>query len=136
VSQCVPLYTLLSTHLYLQMFIAVSPWSGSRPRASATLSILILTGTPLRYPVVALCHRDPAALDLQDWPFHVFQQFIDGVDVGVDQLKSTGSGPGGSWSAHQLSYAQTTRMSPLALPWLAHPIPLLARGKLITSSDL
>ena len=25
----------------------------------------ILTGTPLGYPVVALCHGDPAALDLQ-----------------------------------------------------------------------
>ena len=28
----------------------------------------ILLGIPLR--VVALCHGDPAALDLEDWPFH------------------------------------------------------------------
>ncbi|KAL6037913.1 hypothetical protein STEG23_003322, partial [Scotinomys teguina] len=35
-------------------------------------------------PVVALSRGDPAALDLQDWPFHI--QIIDGVDVGVDQL--------------------------------------------------
>jgi hypothetical protein len=35
-------------------------------------------GIPLRNPVVALCHGDPAALDLQDLPFHTFQQFIDG----------------------------------------------------------
>jgi hypothetical protein len=35
-------------HLYLQVFVAVSHWS-----------------------VVALCHRDPAALDLQDWFLHM-----------------------------------------------------------------
>jgi hypothetical protein len=29
----------------------------------------ILTGTPLGYSVAALCHGDPAALVLQDWPF-------------------------------------------------------------------
>ena len=39
-SQCVPQYIPLSTHLYLQMFIAMSHWSGLRPLASATLSIL------------------------------------------------------------------------------------------------
>ena len=33
-------YTLLPTHLHLQMFIAMSHWSGSRPLASATPSIL------------------------------------------------------------------------------------------------
>lgn len=31
---------------------------------------LILIRNLLRYPVGALCHRDPASLDLQDWPFH------------------------------------------------------------------
>ena len=40
VSQCVPQYIPLSTHLHLQMFIAVSHWSGSRHLASATPSIL------------------------------------------------------------------------------------------------
>jgi hypothetical protein len=30
----------------------------------------ILIGTPHGPPVVALFHRDPAALDLQDWPLH------------------------------------------------------------------
>ena len=39
----------------------------------------MLKGTPLRYPVVALCHGGPAALDLQDQPLHVLQQFIDEV---------------------------------------------------------
>jgi hypothetical protein len=32
----------------------------------------ILMGTPPGYPVVALCHGDPAALDQYDWPFHIF----------------------------------------------------------------
>jgi hypothetical protein len=47
-------------------------------------------GTPLRYPVVALCRGDPAALDLQHWPFLVLQQFISGVNVRVDQFKDLG----------------------------------------------
>jgi hypothetical protein len=40
VPQCAPHYTLLSTLLCLQMSIAMTPWSGTRPLASATLSIL------------------------------------------------------------------------------------------------
>jgi len=48
----------------------------------------IVTGAPLRYPVFALCHGGPSALDLQDWPFHTLQQIIDGVDIGVGQLKA------------------------------------------------
>lgn len=36
----------------------------------------------------ALCHGDPAALHLQDWPFHALQQFIPEVDVGMGQLKA------------------------------------------------
>ena len=35
------------------------------------------------YPIVALCHRDPAALDQPGTPYHVFQQFTDDVDLGV-----------------------------------------------------
>ena len=46
--------------------------------------------------MVALCHGDPAALDLQDWPLSELQQFIDGVDVGVGQFKALGLGVGGS----------------------------------------
>lgn len=61
------------------MFIVKSHWSGSRPRVSATLSID--AGLPLRHPVVALCHGDPVALDLQGWSLHVLQQITEGVDV-------------------------------------------------------
>jgi len=44
------------------MFTAMSHWSGLRPLVSATPSILDPHYDPLRYPVVALCHGDPAAL--------------------------------------------------------------------------
>jgi hypothetical protein len=46
----------------------------------------ISPGSSLRllgYPIVALCHGDPAALDLQNWPLHTLQQLIDEVDVGI-----------------------------------------------------
>ena len=56
--------------------------------AFTTLSILNLTGTPLKYTVVALCHGDPVALNLSDPALHVLQQFINGVDVGVSQFKA------------------------------------------------
>ena len=52
----------------------------------------ILTGTPLGYPVVGLCHEDPTTLVLKIWTLHELQlqlqlQLICGVDVGVGQLK-------------------------------------------------
>ena len=56
----------------------------------------VLTGTPLRYPVVALCHGDPAALDELDQSCHVLQQFIDEVDAEVGQLKALDLSLGGS----------------------------------------
>lgn len=87
--QCVPRYTLLSTHLYLQMIIAMSHWS-------VTLLILDSHRTPLRYPIVAPCHGYPAALDLQARPFHMLQQIIDGVDAGVGEPKALDLGLGGS----------------------------------------
>lgn len=49
--------------------------------------------TPLVYPVVALCHRDPVALDLQVWPLHTLQRFIDDTDVRV----ASGPGSGPEW---------------------------------------
>ena len=39
-SQCVPQYARLSTLLYVQMFIVMHYWSGSKPLASATPPIL------------------------------------------------------------------------------------------------
>ena len=48
----------------------------------------ILPRMHLRYPVVALCHGDPAALEEQHWSIHLLQQFIAGVDDGVGQVKA------------------------------------------------
>lgn len=70
------MYTLLC----LQMFIAVSHWFGLRPLAFAILSILD--------PVHALSCGDLRALVLRDQALHALQQFTDGVDVGVGQLKA------------------------------------------------
>lgn len=65
-SQCVPQYIPLSTHLHLQMFIAMSHWSGSRPLASVTLSILDphQGSSHIESPPVVLCHGDLEALGL------------------------------------------------------------------------
>jgi hypothetical protein len=43
-------------------------------------------------PAVALGHGASAALDLWDPPLQTPQQFIDRVDVGVDQLRALGLG--------------------------------------------
>ena len=66
--------------------------------------------TPLGYPVVALlCHRNPAPLDQQNWPFHVPQQFTDDVDFRVGQPK-----------AMDLGMGDTEHVSLLVLPYLYH----------------
>ena len=54
----------------------------------------MLTETPLRYSTAALCHEDPASLDLQNWLLYVRQLFIDGVAVALGQLKALGLGLG------------------------------------------
>lgn len=56
--------------------------------------IQMLSRTPPGCPVVAGCRGDPEALPLQEQPLHTLQQLLDGVDAGVCQLKSPGSGPG------------------------------------------
>jgi hypothetical protein len=43
-------YTLLPKHLYLQMSVAMSHWSGSRPRVLLHHQYWIFTGNPLGYP--------------------------------------------------------------------------------------
>jgi hypothetical protein len=84
VSQCVP-QSLPSTHLYLQKFTAMSHglW------LLLNQQYRILPRTPLRDPVVALCHGDPAALDLQGQQFHMLQQFSG---VGIGQFKALALG--------------------------------------------
>lgn len=53
----------------------------------------ILTSTPLRI----LCPGDPAALLLQAWSLHLLQQFLDRVDVRVNQLKALYLSLDGTW---------------------------------------
>lgn len=98
-------YTPLSTHLLWDLgFCDHQYW--------------ILSGTPSGYPVVVLSHGDPAALNQQDSPFHVPQQFTDNVDFGVGQLKSSGSRPlwqltqSACWHSlihHQGDFSSTSR---------------------------
>lgn len=83
---CITQYIPLPQQLNLQMFIAVSVWSGSRPLASITPSTLNPHWAPLGYSVI-LCSGDLPALDLQDPPLHRLQQFLVGADIGVDQLR-------------------------------------------------
>lgn len=54
-------------------------------RPLATLSLLGPTGL-LSGTLLLRCHGDSAALELQDWPLHMLEQFTDGVDGGVGQL--------------------------------------------------
>ena len=104
-SQCVPQYTPLSTHLHLQMFIAMTPWSGMRPLASATLSVLEPRWNSSHVPYCC-----PVS-----WRFysfgtaHTLQWFIDGVHVGVNQLKILDQVV--SWSIWQLLCDPTTLAS-------------------------
>ena len=46
--------------------------------------------------VFFFCHGDLAALDMQDWPPHILQQFTDGVDAGEFQFKALDLGPSDS----------------------------------------
>lgn len=59
------------------------------------------TNIPVGYPIAALCHRAPSALDLQVWHKLMIQQFINQTDIGVDLLS-----PG---SDHLISLMNTMR---------------------------
>ena len=80
----------------------------------------MLTRTPPSYPVVALCHGDPAALEQQDWPWHDSQSFTKDVDVGVGQLR-----------ALDLSWVVAVLVIVPSLPYLHHQgkFPSIALAK-------
>ena len=121
VSQGVTQYTLLPTHLYLRMFIALSHWSVSKPLASATVSIPDPRGKPCCFPV---SYRSSTPdRKLQDWPFHVPGDHNWNRCCGEEPTQSPGSGPGRelSESACQLAWIPTNRVFSPAPPWLAHP---------------
>jgi hypothetical protein len=127
VCHCVPLYIPLSTYLYLQMFIALSPWSGWRSLASVTLSILdphqdssrlsFCWSVPLRF-----CSLGSAGLALSSIPTILrWYRFWSGL------TQSSGSGPGWqlSWSLHHT-----------VLPYQYHQgeLPRTAPAKLLTTT--
>lgn len=87
VSQCVPQYTSLYTHLHSKVFSVINHWSGLRSLAFVSPSVLtLLTGPPPCYSA-SLFHGDPAALRQRDWPFHMLQQFADDEGLRVGQLQ-------------------------------------------------
>jgi hypothetical protein len=69
----------------------------------AILSILDPRGSPLGYSVVALCHRDSAALDLQDWPLSHAPAVRRWGSCWVGQLKALDLDLGGSWVSQSAS---------------------------------
>lgn len=91
-SQCVPRYTLLTTHLYLQMYIAMGLVQG----VWFCYTINIGSSPELLLDIPLFLCGASTALDLQVQPLHVLQQFMDEVDVGVDQLKALDLSLGGS----------------------------------------
>lgn len=77
-------------YLYLQIFFAKiiglirGLWFLLQYRCWA------LTGTPIGYPVVALCHGNFAVLGLLDWLLHMLLQIIDEVDIELKPVSEPG----------------------------------------------
>lgn len=93
-SQGITQYTLLSTLFYLQMFIAMSHWSGSGPLASATILYFHRAASQMccRCPVSGRsCSFGSAGLAPSLTP-----AVTDGVGVGVGWLKALDLGLGSS----------------------------------------
>ena len=84
------------------MFIAMSHWSGMRPLASATPSVLDPHWVFSQISWLCPVSWRSCSLYLQNWPLHRLQQFIGRVDVGVGQSKPWWQL---SWSACQFSCA-------------------------------
>ena len=135
VSQCVTQYTLLSIHLANVHCSESLVWfkaSGFCYTISTGSSLGFLSAILLLPWVVEILQ-----LWLRDWSFHALQQFIDRIDVGMGRLKTLDLGlevaelvssPALLCPYHQGKLSSTARV--------AHPIPLLARGKALASSDL
>ena len=87
--------------------------------------------TPSSFPVVALCHGDPAALDQQDWPFHMSQQFTNEIDFRAGQLRALDLDLGGNGGDQftGLSLICSTRASSPALLQPAPQCRLQAEGR-------
>lgn len=122
-SQCVPQYIPLSSHLYLQMFIVMSHWSGLRLWLLWHHQYWILIKIPVSYPIITLCHKDST--------LSTTQPFADDKDFWMGQFRVLDVGLGGSWASQDcwLSLICTTRTNTLTLLWLGHPMWTSAGGR-------
>lgn len=94
---CHRVYILLSIQLYFQMFIAMSHCSVLGASGFFYPSYTGSSWRILSYIVFPLYPIDPVTLILQAWPFHVLEQILDGVDVGMGYIhKVMDLGLGGS----------------------------------------
>ena len=71
------------------MFLEMSYWIVLRPLTLITLSVL---DPHMDYSQI-YCY---CPINLQDQPFHMLQQLIDRVDVGMGQIKVQGLGLAGN----------------------------------------
>jgi hypothetical protein len=105
----------------------------------------ILTRTPLRYPVVALGHGDPAALDLQAWSLPALLCVVHRWGrCWSGPIKALDLGLGGSWVGH----AASSPALPRGALWPALPhcsgkgwgqlswVPPSARGRATSAQPL
>ena len=81
-------YTCLSTHLCVHSDAHDSLIWFQASGFCYTINTGSLLGLLIGHPVAAQCHREPVVSDLSDCSFYVLQQFIDGVDIRVGQLKA------------------------------------------------
>jgi hypothetical protein len=83
----------------------MSHWSGSRPLASVTVSILDLYRDFSQISCFSLCHGHPEALNLQNLPLYMLHLITDGVDTGVGQLKALFLDLGGSFVSQPANFS-------------------------------
>lgn len=97
VSQSVTQSTLLFKQLCLQMFVAMSHWSGLRLWLLIHSQCWSHMGAPLRYPVAALGQGDPAALALPSCSYHgcscVLTSSMPGLQLCLHRAARAASSP-------------------------------------------
>lgn len=89
---------------------------------------MTLTGIPLGFPVVALCHEDPGALDLQILPLLMVQTFIDDIEVCLCLLIAFILGLDYSWVGQSASLSFSSPPG-RALQYGLTCLPIVARTK-------
>jgi hypothetical protein len=95
------IHTSLLTNTHCNELLVSFKISGSRYAINTGSSLGLLLDSLLLLPWRS------CSLDLQDRPLHKLQQFIDGMDVGVDQLKTLDLGLCSSWVGQLTSSPHT-----------------------------